>query len=1291
MRIARIATFVVAAALLGTAVTTLPASATGTTISGTVTDQTTGNGIAGASVSTQPSSVSTTTDSAGNYSILVAPGTYSVIATVAAYNSNYATVTVSTTGATANIALTAVPAQSAQDLFTRPNQSGFGTATDGHAWTNDNASANVSITSNQLAFSTSGTAVDGWMGVAYRDQVVSADVNISSGTARVLARVTGSGTWVALVVDPANDELVLYSVSGGNWSQLGFWAAAPNLAFNTSYHVRLQTVGNTVSAKEWLFSDPEPAWQNTVTQTAVTGSGVGGVGSGGSASVTSSFTEAPVTQVSGRVTDGSGQPVANATVTAGSSSATTDTTGAYSIGGLAAGTYTVSASAPNYTAGAGSSASATVSTGVSATTNLTLQYSPAPPQPPSGNSTISGAITDAANNAAIAGALVTVSGAGGGSVTTNSAGQYTMSINAGTYNVVATKSGYNSNYTAATTAVGSPATANVALTAVPALAAEDLFTRPDQSGIGTASDGHVWTDDHAIYNLGNEQIAGNQLVVQTSARATDYDAWMGYSYADQQVSVDFDCLNGLGARVLARVQGEETWIAMVAGGSGSLVLWAAKNANWTFLASAPLTVSTSTWYHAKLATIGNKVYGKVWAAGSAEPAWMVSATQSIVNGPGYGGIRTAGADTNYQNFLESSVSQISGQVTDAVTGNAISGATVSISGGAATTTDVNGLYAIGGLGAGTYNVTAAASGYNSSTQSATVGAGASASLSFSLTSTSGGGNQTYIVQDTFTRANQSGWGTASNGMAWSSGTGLSIAGNEGMVSNSPASQFETLGAATTTDGNGLVRFSLAAANDTAGLLLRESSSTGLLARYDGGGNLQLMQKTSGSWTNVAKTPVSVSAGTFYWLRFLVQGTSVSMRLWQSGTPEPSVWTWTGTTTVSGAAAMGLYAWAAQGQPVSFDNFSVASLAPPTPTLQAALTVSPPSGTAPLPVSADASASTPGANPISTYSFNFGDGTTVGPQAGATAAHTYTTNGNYTVTVTVTDTSGATSMASATASVQASPPKAALTVSPTSGTAPLAITADASASTAGTNPIASYNFSFGDGTSSGAQSTATAAHTYTTGGNFTVTVTATATDGSTGTATAAVTVTSSTIAQDSFQRANQSGWGTASNGMTWSAGSGQSIASNEGLISNSSSSQYELLGSVTCTDGNGLVRFAVAAANDTAGVILRYQTNGDMMLARYDGAGNLEFMVKSGGAWTIVSKTPVSVSTNTFYFLRFLVQGTNVSLKLWKSGTTEPSAFTWTGTSSAISAAGKVGLYGWAASGAPVSFDTFSVS
>jgi parallel beta-helix repeat protein len=90
-------------------------------------------------------------------------------------------------------------------------------------------------------------------------------------------------------------------------------------------------------------------------------------------------------------------------------------------------------------------------------------------------------------------------------------------------------------------------------------------------------------------------------------------------------------------------------------------------------------------------------------------------------------------------------------------------------------------------------------------------------------------------------------------------------------------------------------------------------------------------------------------------------------------------------------------------------------APPS----AALSVTPSSGTAPLEVTADASGSTDtDATPIASYTFDFGDGSTVvGPKAGATATHTYTTAGTYTVTVTVTDTADLSSTATARVTAQ----------------------------------------------------------------------------------------------------------------------------------------------------------------------------------------------------------------------------------------------------------------------------------
>ncbi|HEY2314419.1 MAG TPA: right-handed parallel beta-helix repeat-containing protein [Streptosporangiaceae bacterium] len=75
-----------------------------------------------------------------------------------------------------------------------------------------------------------------------------------------------------------------------------------------------------------------------------------------------------------------------------------------------------------------------------------------------------------------------------------------------------------------------------------------------------------------------------------------------------------------------------------------------------------------------------------------------------------------------------------------------------------------------------------------------------------------------------------------------------------------------------------------------------------------------------------------------------------------------------------------------------------------------LKVSPATGATPLAVIADASPSAAGNAAITGYTFDFGDGSTVGPQAAARAAHTYTSAGTVTVKVTVTDSDGLTSTA-----------------------------------------------------------------------------------------------------------------------------------------------------------------------------------------------------------------------------------------------------------------------------------------
>ncbi len=148
--------------------------------------------------------------------------------------------------------------------------------------------------------------------------------------------------------------------------------------------------------------------------------------------------------------------------------------------------------------------------------------------------------------------------------------------------------------------------------------------------------------------------------------------------------------------------------------------------------------------------------------------------------------------------------------------------------------------------------------------------------------------------------------------------------------------------------------------------------------------------------------------------------------------------------------------------------------PPTTTV----TITPTSGAAPLAVSASLAAAD-GDGTVSSTTIDFGDGTVV---AGPTATHTYAQPGQYRVVASATDNSGASSASSTLVSATNATPVASLTVSPTSGTAPVTVSADASASYDADGSIATTKIDFGDGT---VVSGATASHKYTMAGTYTV--------------------------------------------------------------------------------------------------------------------------------------------------------------------------------------------------------------
>ena len=157
------------------------------------------------------------------------------------------------------------------------------------------------------------------------------------------------------------------------------------------------------------------------------------------------------------------------------------------------------------------------------------------------------------------------------------------------------------------------------------------------------------------------------------------------------------------------------------------------------------------------------------------------------------------------------------------------------------------------------------------------------------------------------------------------------------------------------------------------------------------------------------------------------------------------------------------------------------------------------GFAPLEVSVDASSSSDPNDSITTYSWDFGDGT---KKVGKTASHSYQKSGIFDVTLTVEDSYGAESTVKQEVQVNNQPPSAEFDTLKTVGVAPLQIDFDASASTDTDGTIRRYNWDFGNGaTAQGKQRS----YTFTKPGTYKVKLTTVDNQGGTATQTKTISV------------------------------------------------------------------------------------------------------------------------------------------------------------------------------------------
>ncbi len=190
---------------------------------------------------------------------------------------------------------------------------------------------------------------------------------------------------------------------------------------------------------------------------------------------------------------------------------------------------------------------------------------------------------------------------------------------------------------------------------------------------------------------------------------------------------------------------------------------------------------------------------------------------------------------------------------------------------------------------------------------------------------------------------------------------------------------------------------------------------------------------------------------------------------------------------------------------------------------------------------------------------------------------------------------------------------------------------------------------------------------------------------------------SVFASDTFVRANQSGWGTSSDGETWSftgAAATESITSNEGVLkANGNADTHAQIGSVTAGDQEIVCRLAVNdGSNDIVGVEARFSAAAGSTcykLLYYSNAIHINKSV-SGANTNLVNSGAAMLTNNTFYWFRLRCVGTTIEGRVWQDGTTEPGTWLLTTTDSSI-ASGGFALLANTSSASGISFDHFQVN
>lgn len=536
--------------------------------------------------------------------------------------------------------------------------------------------------------------------------------------------------------------------------------------------------------------------------------------------------------LTGTVTDGlTGQAVTGATVATGSNSSLTGTTGGYALTNLTAGSYQVSV-----TAGGFQPQQQTIVISRGATTGANFALTPLP-------GSISGTVSDSVTSQALSGAAVSAAGL---STTTDISGSYSLGgVAEGSYSLAISLPNYTSQTLTVTVGPGASVSRNVALIPMPGTVAgtvTDSVTGQPLTTVAVAVAGRqLNTDATGAFSFGGLQ-EGSYSVSFTKS---------GYSSQTLNTSVAPNgntILNSSLVPLPATLTGTVTDSVTNQPVSGAAISY-----------SGGSTVTSGSGAY----TITGVQEGSYQISASASGYAPVS--QSATAGPGQT------VTTNIA--IAPLAGSVTGSVTDVATGLPISGASISYSGGAATTNSA-GSYNFAGVTEGTYQLTATRSGYTTRVLPVTVGPGALAQLNFQLTAP--------LLADGFETGNMS---------AWSSNAGIVVQSTTVHAGAFATEELSTVGSTyarknVTSSTNLYYRVYFNARSDSVGTAnlfgYRTSTASVLRLYYDTNGRLNLRNDVTGS---SSAGPV-VGFGNWHSLELhaVINGSTSIVEAWLDGNP-----------------------------------------------------------------------------------------------------------------------------------------------------------------------------------------------------------------------------------------------------------------------------------------------------------------------------------------------------------------------------------------------------------------------